>query len=145
MYLKQLYKLVIKPLIDTQDLIDAHPYMTRLYTTMSADEMTMDPEFDFNADLADVSNIHTARAQGAVRRKNTDIITAPWDVEFPQGIVHGTEVGVWPINIDDQPAALKILRVREQGSGQGRRRQHRRHPQVARQERHADHQAGHRR
>ena len=33
--------------------------MTRFYTTMSARDMTLDPEFDLNAALADVSNSHT--------------------------------------------------------------------------------------
>jgi hypothetical protein len=116
-YLKQLYKLVIKPLLDTQDLLDTHSYMTRLYTTMSAEEMTVDPVFDFNADLADVSNIHTAQRTMLCDDKNTDPFSAPWDVEFPQGIVHGTEVGVWPIDIDDQPAALKILQYAKKGQG----------------------------
>ena len=31
--------------LDTQDLLGAQPYFTRLYTTMSADEMTVDPVF----------------------------------------------------------------------------------------------------
>ena len=116
-YLKQLYKLVIKPLLDTQDLIDTHSYVTRLYTTMSADEMTLDPVFDFNADLDDVSNIHTAQRKVLCDDKNQDFTTAPWDVEFPQGIVHGTQAGVWPIKIDDQPAALKILEYAKKGQG----------------------------
>ena len=34
--------------------------MTRLYTTMSAEEMDSDPMFDLNADLEDVSNVHQA-------------------------------------------------------------------------------------
>ncbi len=38
------------------DLVEAHPYLTRLYTTLSSDEMTVDPIFDENPDLDAVSN-----------------------------------------------------------------------------------------
>ncbi len=44
-------------------LIAAAPYMTRLYSTLSADEMTADPIFSVNPDLEDVSNVHTAEAR----------------------------------------------------------------------------------
>ena len=37
------------------DLYAIHPYLTRLYTTMSAHEMASDPIFAFNPDLEDVS------------------------------------------------------------------------------------------
>ncbi len=41
-------------------LLAAQPYVTRLYSTMSPAEMNADPSFDFNGDLPDVSNVHTA-------------------------------------------------------------------------------------
>ena len=34
---------------------------------MSADEMTVDPAFDYNADLAQVSNVHIAKQIIAVQ------------------------------------------------------------------------------
>jgi len=43
------------PLIE--DLRSKHTYVTRLNTVISPDEMTVDPIFDFDAQLADVSNI----------------------------------------------------------------------------------------
>lgn len=42
------------------DRFAEHPYLTRLFTTMSAFEMDEDPIFDFNADLEPVSNEHWA-------------------------------------------------------------------------------------
>jgi MYXO-CTERM domain-containing protein len=51
---------VIKPLMDAGALLEKHSKVTRLYTTMSAEEMTKDPTFEFNPDLGDVSNDHTA-------------------------------------------------------------------------------------
>lgn len=41
----------------TRTLITEYPYITRLYTTMSPEEMTEDPVFTFNTSLGDVSNI----------------------------------------------------------------------------------------
>src|SRR6478735_1519211 len=60
-YLKQLASQVIEPVKRVQQLIDAHPRITRLYTTLSADEMTLDPLFGFNPDLPNVSNLHNAQ------------------------------------------------------------------------------------
>jgi hypothetical protein len=41
-------------------VFEAHPYLTRLYSTLSADEMTVDPSFTFNQDLEDVDQTRTA-------------------------------------------------------------------------------------
>ncbi|MCB9727957.1 MAG: DUF2330 domain-containing protein [Deltaproteobacteria bacterium] len=55
---------VVEPLMDAQQQVDTHPYLTRLFTTVSADEMTRDPMFALNAELPEVSNIHQADAVG---------------------------------------------------------------------------------
>ena len=47
---------VVDPVL--QELRQRYPYVTRLYGQMSPNEMTVDPVFDFNNDLADISNIH---------------------------------------------------------------------------------------
>ncbi len=44
---------VVEPFARTVEVFDGDLYMTRLYTTLSADEMTLDPEFVFNPDLGD--------------------------------------------------------------------------------------------
>ena len=54
---------IVEPLRAGQDLFGDFPYLTRLYTTLSAEEMTVDPMFSFNPDLPDVSNIRTADAR----------------------------------------------------------------------------------
>ncbi len=116
-FLTKLYEMVIKPLADTQALLDSRPYITRLYTTMSAAEMTLDPAFDFNSDLGDVSNIHTADFYIECGNGG-GTSNSPWRLVLPQGgEVHGTTIGTWPIMIDSQPAALKILQYGKQGQG----------------------------
>lgn len=42
---------IIQPLRNSRELIDENRYLTRLYTTLSADEMTLDPAFVFNPDM----------------------------------------------------------------------------------------------
>ena len=118
-YLQQLYELVIKPMIETQALFEARPYVTRLYTTMSADEMTMDPVFAFNPDLKDFSNVHTADRVIECDGNDPFGPNTPWTVMLPQGdMVEGDEVGVWPVDIESQPAALKILQYATEGQAE---------------------------
>jgi Uncharacterized protein conserved in bacteria (DUF2330) len=110
---------VVRPARLVQELIDAHPRITRLYTTLSAAEMTVDPLFSFNRDLPNVSNQHRAEriiecAPGYYPGE------APWRIELPQGgVVRGgpDQLGSWPAELDAQPANLRILRMGESGSG----------------------------
>ncbi|HVJ18091.1 MAG TPA: DUF2330 domain-containing protein, partial [Polyangiaceae bacterium] len=118
-YLAALEKEVIAPARLVQQLLDAHPYVTRLYTTMSADEMTVDPLFTFNPDLGNVSNVHNAdRVIECGPGYYFD--TAPWRIELPQGgVVRGgpAELGSWPSEFAELPANRRILRQGESGDG----------------------------
>ncbi len=51
---------VAEPRRRAQAMIDSHPYLTRMFTTMSAAEMTLDPEFRVDDALGDVAAVHTA-------------------------------------------------------------------------------------
>jgi hypothetical protein len=53
---------LVHPLQHIQIEADLHPYLTRLFTIISGDEMTVDPIFRFNPDVPDVSNVHQAYA-----------------------------------------------------------------------------------
>jgi hypothetical protein len=110
---------VVAPARLLQELIDAHDEVTRLYTTMSAAEMTVDPLFSFNADLPDVSNVHQAEriiecAAGYYES------SAPWRIELPQGgvIRGGPDNRLWPAEFAELPANRRILRLGESGEGQ---------------------------
>jgi len=50
----------IEPLRSSTELLPEGRYLTRLYTTMSADEMTLDPSFVFNPDMEDQSRLRRA-------------------------------------------------------------------------------------
>lgn len=111
---------VVAPLRLTQMLLDRRPYITRLYTTMSAAEMTMDPEFDFNPDLPAFSNSHIAEriihcSSGRTRGD------APWTTTLPDGggVVRG-EGNTWPYSLtgDLLPAARRIEQLSTSGAPQ---------------------------
>jgi MYXO-CTERM domain-containing protein len=55
-------KAIVKPLRDGQTMFDAHPYLTRLATFISPEEMNRDPLFIFNEELPRLSNVRTATA-----------------------------------------------------------------------------------
>jgi hypothetical protein len=109
---------VIEPARVVQKIIDAHPQITRLYSTLSAEEMTADPLFTFNPSLEPVSNVHTAErviecAPGYTAQD------APWRIELPQGgVIRGgaTDVGVWPA-FQNQPANRRVMRSGASGPG----------------------------
>ena len=55
--------LVVKPMTTVQGQFYAPGrYLTRLYTTLSPEEMTKDPIFAYNKELPDVDRLHTAQA-----------------------------------------------------------------------------------
>lgn len=109
---------VIKPMRDVQERLDRNAYVTRLYSTMSADEMTVDPLFTFNPDLGDVSNVHSATRVIECGPSMVPFL-APWRIELPQGgVVRGSasQAGTWP-TFDDQPSNARILQIAASGTG----------------------------
>jgi hypothetical protein len=52
---------ILAPRRAAQTLIDAHPYVTRAFTSMTAAHMTLDPEFRVDEALPNVTNVHEER------------------------------------------------------------------------------------
>jgi MYXO-CTERM domain-containing protein len=110
---------VIAPMRVVQDLLNRRPYITRLYSTLSAADMTVDPVFTMNADLPEASNIHTADRVIECSERFYDW-EAPWRIELPQGsVIRGTaqDIGAWPAAADSQPPNLRVLQLSESGQG----------------------------
>jgi hypothetical protein len=103
---------VIEPLRATRALFENNAHVTRLYTTMSADEMDIDPEFDLNPELEDVSNVHTATR---VLQCNGD----DWTVRLPDGIEIQGNGSTWPVALDDEemPFNVRVLQLSTTGEG----------------------------
>lgn len=108
---------VIGPVADTAALFYRGPYLTRLYSTMSPDEMTVDPAFDYNPELAQVGSVHIAR-QLIECSPTLSRADAPWRMELPQGgVVVGEGGRGWPVDADSMPANLEIVELSTTGSG----------------------------
>jgi hypothetical protein len=107
------------PLKAAQALLDKHPYLTRLYTTVSPDEMNRDPFFAFNPELEDVSNHHTAMGTGecteegnvtniVLTLENGDTISIEGEFEPWAPMVEGDYAA-------GEPAAAEIQLIGESG------------------------------
>ena len=57
---QQLWDRIVEPTLKAGKLFRDNKKMTRLYTTLSPEEMTKDPTFSFNPSLPDVDNEHNA-------------------------------------------------------------------------------------
>ncbi len=111
-FLDEMDRLVISPLADVRQLFDDNATVTRFYTTMSADEMTEDPAFDFNPELPDVSNVHVATQ---VFQCDAD---TEWRVELEQGLIINGNGRTWPVTEEsDMPFNLRILQLSTKGDG----------------------------
>ncbi len=110
---------VVDPVLETAALFAGNRTVTRFFTTMSADEMTMDPVFDFNAELEqEYSNLHTATrtiecSRGVMQSEAT------WRVLFDNGVTVRGEANTWPLtDVDTLPAMRISRRVGTEGQGE---------------------------
>jgi MYXO-CTERM domain-containing protein len=112
---------VVKPTVAAGALFRDNPYMTRLFTTLSPNEMTRDPVFSFNPDLPAVSNQHEGRLIyhcGLIREDTPTttpavIITEDgWELVMP----NGTQSNPWLSQ--PWPKSRLIQVVREEGEAE---------------------------
>ena len=78
---------IIAPVAATLAVFDGDPYVTRLYTTLSADEMTVDPIFSFNPDLDDQPLERRARLD-----VDCSVVGTSWTVTLGAGTDRDGEV-----------------------------------------------------
>jgi MYXO-CTERM domain-containing protein len=92
---KDLDDRIIKPTLAAGAMFDDNSYLTRLYTTLSPEDMTLDPVFSFNPDLPDVDNVHQATltyycGYGATANDQSStparlVTEQGWSRDFPNG------------------------------------------------------------
>ena len=115
----ELQERVVAPTLEAGQMFRDHPYMSRLFTTMSPDEMTKDPVFSFNPDLPEVSNDHNATLTyycGVINHGKSQAETAAqlvteqgWRLFFPNGTGENDWLDV------PMPASLETQILREEG------------------------------
>lgn len=93
---------IVEPREQAQAMLDEHGHLTRLFTTMSADEMDEDPMFSVSAELPrEHSNVHTA-----IRRIHCGpeyfYWTAPVTAVLPSGHTERIREGVAYYGSDDE-------------------------------------------
>lgn len=76
---------IIKPRMEAQMMIDGRPYLTRLNTFISPEEMDRDPLFFVNGDLENVSNVHTATLRTMCGNMEFMACNAPVRLELADG------------------------------------------------------------
>lgn len=112
---------IITPLMEAIDILDDDLYMTRFYTTLSPEEMTLDPVFSFNPDLPDQPNVRRATLE-----QSCSLGTSQWDLRLGEGTGRDGELvirGVGdpfevPPTVDQPPFAFT---EELSTSGQGKR------------------------
>lgn len=87
---------VVEPGVRAVALLDANPYLTRMYTTISPGEMTEDPMFHQNPELAPVANNLQGTQRILCNGDSVYILPDGRQVYLPAG-------APWP-DFDDEPA-----------------------------------------
>ncbi len=121
--LNELISAIIAPLEETLTVFEGMPYITRLYTTMSADEMTVDPIFSFNPDIEDQALTRNATLTSRCTSRGTN-----WELRLGEGtgrdgelVIRGTGgtpgFGITVPEID-QPSISRTLLLSKTGAGE---------------------------
>ncbi|MFO0596104.1 MAG: DUF2330 domain-containing protein [Myxococcaceae bacterium] len=107
---------VIGPTLEAGSIFNRFPTMTRLYTTLSPEDMTRDPVFSYNPGLPEVSRDHTANLKLECGLISGNAQTAAATLTTEQGwVFHLDNQGV-PRDLQIGPAALRIETLREEGA-----------------------------
>jgi hypothetical protein len=113
---------IVVPTRAAGQLFRDNKYLTRLFTTLSPDEMTRDPVFSFNPDLPEVSNVHfgTLEYLECLSDYSSPNFNGPallvteqgWELYLPTGQAGNDWLGA-PL-----PASYRIEMLREEGAAQ---------------------------
>jgi MYXO-CTERM domain-containing protein len=108
---------IIQPTLAAGGLFDQYNYLTRLYTTLSPQDMNKDPVFSFNVGLPGVNNVHNATLTYLcnIFAASNDQATTPaelvteqgWRLEFPVGT--GVRTTLVPSVSMPSSAGIEIL------------------------------------
>jgi Uncharacterized protein conserved in bacteria (DUF2330) len=116
----ELEERVVAPTLAAAALFEEYPYLTRLFSLLSPEEMTRDPTFSFNPDLPDVNNRHVAVLALRECTESGPDLAGPAKLVTEQGwelyLPEGTTLNDWPEA--PLPASLRIEMLREEGAAE---------------------------
>ncbi|MEQ1502372.1 MAG: DUF2330 domain-containing protein [Myxococcota bacterium] len=115
---------VVVPRRAVQALLDANAYVTRLESSISPDEMSVDPQFAFNPDLPPVDRVARGTLRADCGPPGSTEPTA-WTLELPGGfpVAVPPQAAVWGPTLVDwswshlDHAALVVEQLSETGPG----------------------------
>ncbi len=115
-FLTAVESLVVKPLEATAQLFIDRAFLTRLYTTLSAEEMTLDPEFDTNSELGTVANVKQITLK--YTKGCAGDVSGPWEADIGGLIVRG-EGTTWPVDLTmaQMPFNRRVTQLGTSGTG----------------------------
>jgi hypothetical protein len=102
---------VVAPTLEAGALFDQHPRLTRLYTTLSPEDMTLDPVFSFNPSLPDVAKDHQATITYYCGLNSPDRATTPARLVTEQGWVQDFPSGTGNVTLPAPPQGLSPRRL----------------------------------
>jgi hypothetical protein len=114
---------VVAPTLAAGAMFDAFPYLTRLYTTLSPEDMNKDPVFSYNAGLKDWPNVHNGALtyhcgffgdKGQALTAATLRTEAGWVIDYPNGT--GLTNNGTNFSPPGGPSSQRIEILREQGN-----------------------------
>jgi len=117
---------IVEPRRLAQQMIDGQPYLTRLGTFISPEEMNSDPLFAFNADLPGYQNVHTANLRVMCGNQEFMFCNAPMRLELNDGRMAWLRAGVpgttcrpadADTSLDKLPATEMVWERRLSGEG----------------------------
>lgn len=115
----EIFEKVVKPAREAGALFRQYPTLTRLYTTLSPQDMTRDPVFSYNPALPEVPRDHNAIYEvncglsGSTFTSPGRLITEQgWTVKYPEGRNANPERAF----LSSGPGALRIETLPEEGS-----------------------------
>jgi len=85
-FAEDLNTFLVEPLAGANEMLKAHPKISKLTSSISPIEMTLDPAFVFNPDMGDVSNVYEATLVTECT-EDLDYDEAPRRLELPDGRV----------------------------------------------------------
>lgn len=114
----EIFEKIVKPAREAGALFKQFPKMTRLYTTLSPEDMNRDPVFSYNPSLPDYSKDHTATyevncgvAGNQFNSPGRLITEQGWSIRYPEG-----RSGKPERVFNTGPSALRIETLAEEGA-----------------------------